>query len=135
MHYMHHEGSFQQARPFSVELLPNEPGEFTFARPMGMFRGRLIVDRARIQRGRQIHHQKGLGPHTRRSAGMSALWSVADITAAHRVGCFVPQVDIHPSGVGSYDNDHQRSEASDRSVGFLVVGLPRFSGCLCMLWW
>ena len=31
MHYMHHEGSFQQARPFSVELLPNEPGEFTFA--------------------------------------------------------------------------------------------------------
>ena len=28
----------------SVELLPKEPGEFGFACPMGMFRGRLIVE-------------------------------------------------------------------------------------------
>ena len=27
----------------AVELLPKEPGEFQFACPMGMFRGRLIV--------------------------------------------------------------------------------------------
>lgn len=27
-----------------VELLPKEPGEFAFACPMGMFRGRLIVE-------------------------------------------------------------------------------------------
>jgi hypothetical protein len=27
-----------------VELLPKEPGEFTFACPMGMFRGKLIVE-------------------------------------------------------------------------------------------
>ena len=27
-----------------VEFLPNEPGEFAFACPMGMFRGRLIVE-------------------------------------------------------------------------------------------
>ena len=27
-----------------VELMPKEPGEFTFACPMGMFRGRLIVE-------------------------------------------------------------------------------------------
>ena len=27
----------------AVELLPKEPGEFAFACPMGMFRGRLIV--------------------------------------------------------------------------------------------
>ena len=27
-----------------VELMPTEPGEFTFACPMGMFRGRLIVE-------------------------------------------------------------------------------------------
>ena len=27
-----------------VELMPNEPGEFTFACPMGMFRGKLIVE-------------------------------------------------------------------------------------------
>jgi plastocyanin domain-containing protein len=27
-----------------VELMPNEAGEFTFACPMGMFRGRLIVE-------------------------------------------------------------------------------------------
>jgi plastocyanin domain-containing protein len=28
----------------SVELLPKEPGEFAFACPMGMFRGRLVVE-------------------------------------------------------------------------------------------
>ena len=28
----------------SVELLPKEPGEYGFACPMGMFRGRLIVE-------------------------------------------------------------------------------------------
>jgi len=28
----------------SVELLPKQPGEFAFACPMGMFRGRLIVE-------------------------------------------------------------------------------------------
>jgi plastocyanin domain-containing protein len=28
----------------AVELLPKEPGEFAFACPMGMFRGRLIVE-------------------------------------------------------------------------------------------
>jgi plastocyanin domain-containing protein len=28
----------------SVELLPKQPGEFGFACPMGMFRGRLIVE-------------------------------------------------------------------------------------------
>ena len=28
----------------AVELLPKEPGEFGFACPMGMFRGRLIVE-------------------------------------------------------------------------------------------
>ena len=28
----------------SVELLPREPGEFTFSCPMGMFRGRLIAE-------------------------------------------------------------------------------------------
>ena len=28
----------------AVELLPKEPGEFIFACPMGMFRGRLIVE-------------------------------------------------------------------------------------------
>jgi len=28
----------------AVELMPKEPGEFTFACPMGMFRGRLIVE-------------------------------------------------------------------------------------------
>jgi plastocyanin domain-containing protein len=28
----------------SVELLPKEPGEFGFGCPMGMFRGRLIVE-------------------------------------------------------------------------------------------
>lgn len=28
----------------SVELLPKEAGEFTFSCPMGMFRGRLIVE-------------------------------------------------------------------------------------------
>jgi plastocyanin domain-containing protein len=28
----------------SVELLPREPGEYAFACPMGMFRGRLIVE-------------------------------------------------------------------------------------------
>jgi plastocyanin domain-containing protein len=27
-----------------VEILPNQPGEFAFACPMGMFRGRLIVE-------------------------------------------------------------------------------------------
>ena len=27
-----------------VEFLPNEPGEFAFGCPMGMFRGRLIVE-------------------------------------------------------------------------------------------
>lgn len=27
-----------------VELLPKDPGEFTFACPMGMFRGKLIVE-------------------------------------------------------------------------------------------
>lgn len=27
-----------------VELMPKEPGEFVFACPMGMFRGRLIVE-------------------------------------------------------------------------------------------
>jgi len=27
-----------------VELMPKEPGEFSFACPMGMFRGRLIVE-------------------------------------------------------------------------------------------
>jgi plastocyanin domain-containing protein len=27
-----------------VELLPKEPGEFAFACPMGMFRGRLVVE-------------------------------------------------------------------------------------------
>lgn len=27
-----------------VELLPNEPGEFTFSCPMGMFRGKLVVE-------------------------------------------------------------------------------------------
>ncbi len=27
-----------------VEFLPNQPGEFAFACPMGMFRGRLIVE-------------------------------------------------------------------------------------------
>ena len=27
-----------------VELLPKEPGEFTFSCPMGMFRGKLIVE-------------------------------------------------------------------------------------------
>ena len=27
-----------------VELMPKEPGEFAFACPMGMFRGRLIVE-------------------------------------------------------------------------------------------
>jgi plastocyanin domain-containing protein len=27
-----------------VELLPEEPGEFAFACPMGMFRGRLVVE-------------------------------------------------------------------------------------------
>ena len=29
----------------TVELLPKEPGEFAFACPMGMFRGRLIAER------------------------------------------------------------------------------------------
>jgi plastocyanin domain-containing protein len=28
----------------SVELMPKEAGEFDFACPMGMFRGRLIVE-------------------------------------------------------------------------------------------
>jgi plastocyanin domain-containing protein len=28
----------------AVELMPKEPGEFEFACPMGMFRGRLIVE-------------------------------------------------------------------------------------------
>ena len=28
----------------AVELLPKEPGEFPFACPMGMFRGRLVVE-------------------------------------------------------------------------------------------
>jgi plastocyanin domain-containing protein len=28
----------------AVELLPKEPGEFGFACPMGMFRGRLVVE-------------------------------------------------------------------------------------------
>lgn len=28
----------------AVELMPKEPGEFAFACPMGMFRGRLIVE-------------------------------------------------------------------------------------------
>lgn len=28
----------------AVELLPKEPGEYTFGCPMGMFRGRLIVE-------------------------------------------------------------------------------------------
>lgn len=28
----------------AVELLPKEPGEYTFSCPMGMFRGRLIVE-------------------------------------------------------------------------------------------
>ncbi len=28
----------------AVELLPKEPGEYAFACPMGMFRGRLIVE-------------------------------------------------------------------------------------------
>jgi len=28
----------------AVELLPKQPGEFVFACPMGMFRGRLIVE-------------------------------------------------------------------------------------------
>lgn len=28
----------------AVELMPKEPGEFVFACPMGMFRGRLIVE-------------------------------------------------------------------------------------------
>ena len=28
----------------TVELLPKDPGEFTFACPMGMFRGKLIVE-------------------------------------------------------------------------------------------
>lgn len=28
----------------SVELLPKEPGEFSFACPMGMYRGRLVVE-------------------------------------------------------------------------------------------
>jgi plastocyanin domain-containing protein len=28
----------------AVELLPKQPGEFAFACPMGMFRGRLIVE-------------------------------------------------------------------------------------------
>ena len=28
----------------AVELLPKEPGEFPFSCPMGMFRGRLIVE-------------------------------------------------------------------------------------------
>ena len=28
----------------TAELMPKEPGEFGFARPMGMFRGRLIVE-------------------------------------------------------------------------------------------
>jgi plastocyanin domain-containing protein len=27
-----------------VELMPKEPGEFAFSCPMGMFRGRLIVE-------------------------------------------------------------------------------------------
>lgn len=31
-------------RTIAVELLPKEPGEFGFACPMGMFRGRLIVE-------------------------------------------------------------------------------------------
>jgi len=28
----------------AIELLPKEPGEYPFACPMGMFRGRLIVE-------------------------------------------------------------------------------------------
>ena len=28
----------------AVELMPKEPGEFAFGCPMGMFRGRLIVE-------------------------------------------------------------------------------------------
>ena len=28
----------------TIELLPKEPGEFPFACPMGMFRGRLVVE-------------------------------------------------------------------------------------------
>lgn len=28
----------------AVELMPTEPGEFVFACPMGMFRGRLVVE-------------------------------------------------------------------------------------------
>ena len=28
----------------TIELLPKEPGEFQFACPMGMFRGRLVVE-------------------------------------------------------------------------------------------
>ncbi len=31
-------------RTVAVELLPKVPGEFAFACPMGMFRGRLIVE-------------------------------------------------------------------------------------------
>lgn len=31
-------------RTVAVELLPKEPGEFGFACPMGMFRGRLVVE-------------------------------------------------------------------------------------------
>ncbi len=31
-------------RTVAVELLPKEPGEYTFACPMGMFRGRLIAE-------------------------------------------------------------------------------------------
>jgi plastocyanin domain-containing protein len=28
----------------AVELLPKDPGEYSFACPMGMFRGRLVVE-------------------------------------------------------------------------------------------
>ena len=31
-------------RTVAVEFLPNEPGEYGFSCPMGMFRGRLIVE-------------------------------------------------------------------------------------------
>jgi plastocyanin domain-containing protein len=43
-------GDFQKSaelptgQTVAVELLPKEPGEFGFACPMGMFRGRLIVE-------------------------------------------------------------------------------------------
>jgi plastocyanin domain-containing protein len=40
----HKSAELPTGQTVAVELLPKEPGEFAFACPMGMFRGRLIVE-------------------------------------------------------------------------------------------